>query len=87
MKKEVEESLERDKWQNIANKMRANNAKYEYPIAFLQKKDKEFQEAVQKGTAPRAICNAMKGVFDTSDVSNEDKDLVGDDDAAREESD
>ena len=77
MKQEVEESIEREKWQNIANKMRANNAKYEYPIAFLQKKDKEFQEAVQKGTAPRAICNAMKGVFDTADVSNEDKDLVG----------
>ena len=77
MKQEVEESLEREKWQNIANKMRANNAKYEYPIAFLQKKDKEFQEAVQKGTAPRAICNAMKGVFDTGDASNEDKDLVG----------
>ena len=87
MKKEVEESLEREKWQNIANKMRQNNAKSEYPIAFLQKKDKEFQEAVQKGTAPRAICNAMKGVFDTSSVENEDMDLTGDNDAAREESD
>ncbi len=98
MKKEVEESLEREKWQNIANKMRANNAKYEYPITFLQKKDKEFQEAVQKGTASRAICNAMKGVFDNGYESNEDtidepsgepdeKDLVGDDDAAREEPD
>lgn len=87
MKKEVEESLEREKWQNIANKMRANNAKYEYPVAFLQKKDKEFQEAVQKGTAPRAITNAMNGFFDTSDVSAEDKDLIGEDDAAREGSD
>ena len=87
MKKEVEESLEREKWQNIAHKMRANNAKYEYPIAFLQKKDKEFQEAVQKGTAPRAIINAMNGVFDASYASNEGKDLIGEDDAAREESD
>ena len=88
MKQEVEDSLEREKWQNIANKMRANNAKYEYPIAFLQKKDKEFQEAVQKGTAPRAICNAMKGVFDAGDASNEDKDLVGEEEGvAREEAD
>lgn len=87
MKKEVEESLEREKWQNIANKMRSNNAKYEYPVAFLQKKDKEFQEAVQKGTAPRAIRDAMNGVFDTSYVSNEENDLAGEDDAAREDSD
>ena len=83
MKKEVEESLEREKWQNIANKMRTNNAKYDYPIAFLQKKDKEFQEAVQKGTAPRAIRNAMKGIFDNGYENNED--TVDEDDAAREE--
>ena len=98
MKKEVEDSLEREKWQNIANKMRTNNAKYEYPVAFLQKKDKEFQETVQKGTAPRAICNAMKGVFDNGYESNEEtvdepngikeeKDLVSADDAARENAD
>ena len=87
MKKEVEESLEREKWQNIANKMRSNNAKYEYPVAFLQKKAKEFQEAVQKGTAPRAIRDAMNGVFDTGHVSNEEKDPAGEDDAAREDSD
>ncbi len=98
MKKDVEESLEREKWQNIANRMRINNAKYEYPIAFLQKKDKEFQEAVQKGTAPCAIRNAMKGVFDNGYENNEDtvdepngikdeKDLVGEDDAAHEDAD
>ena len=85
MKKEVEESLEREKWQNIANKMRTNNAKYEYPIAFLQKKDKEFQEAVQKGTATRAIRNAMKGVFENGYESNED--TIDDDDAARKDAD
>ena len=85
MKKEVEESLERDKWQNIANKMRANNAKHDYPVAFLQKKDKEFQEAVQKGTASRAIQNAMNGIFDNGCEFNED--TIDEDDAAREDAD
>ena len=85
MKKDVEDSLERDKWQNIASKMRANNAKIEYPIAFLQKKDKEFQEAVQKGTASRTISNAMKGVFENDAGINED--TIDEDDAAQEDAD
>ena len=53
--------------------MRDYNAKYNYPVTFLQKKDKEFHEAVKNGTATRAVSNAIKeGVFDMQCESEDD---------------
>ena len=53
--------------------MRNANAKYDYPVAFLQKKDKEFEEAVKKGTATRAVRNAVEGKFENDREENDNK--------------
>lgn len=56
--KDVEDNLEKEKWNLISHAMSKRNASA-YPTLFLQKKHKEFTEAIKNGKGDELL-DAMK---------------------------